>query len=186
MENTKKTNANLVKHPEEVVKAKPIEKEKTLLIWEGPERPFKLRDRKYYTSMISISIVLGLFLFFAGHFMLIIALFAILFASYALYSVPPKNISYVLSDVGVYVADTKFLWGDFVGYNISKNLDQTVVNLELGERKLMKMVYLIPNNVETLDSAQKIVAKYVPEKVKNVDTSIVGTALKKLTNYIRE
>lgn len=185
MENTQ-TAASTVKHPEEIVKAKPIEQEKTLLIWEGPERPFKHRDRKYYTSMISIALVLGLFLFFAGHFMLIIVLFAILFASYALYSVPPKNIPYVLSDVGVSVAETKYLWGDFLGYSVSKNLDQTIINLELKQNKLMRLVYLIPNKLETLDEAQKIVVKYVPEKIKTIDNSIVGTALKKLSNYIKE
>lgn len=183
---TLQKNEELNKHPEEVVKAKPIEKEKTLLIWDGPERPFKQRDRKFYTSMVSVGLVLLLFLLFAGQFILIIVLLAVLFASYALYSVPPKNISYVLTDVGVSVADTKYLWSDFLSHSVGKTLDQNLISLELSKNTLLKMVYLIPDNVKTLDEAQKIVSKYLPEKSQRIDKNLISKTVSRLTSYIKE
>ena len=173
-------------HPEEVTKAKPIEKEKTLLIWEGPERPFKARDRKYYSGMISIEVVLFLFLMFAGQYILVLVFLSVLFAAYSLYSIPPKKIPYVLTDVGVEIDGEKRPWSAFKGYFITKNLDQKIINLEISTKNLLNLVYLIPNNLQTLDEAQKIVEKYLPLKPITVDKSIVGKAFKRLSDYIKE
>ncbi|HKY74256.1 MAG TPA: hypothetical protein VJ246_03025, partial [Patescibacteria group bacterium] len=67
---------------------KPV-KEETLFEWESPERPFKKRDREYYTTIGIIVFLLSIILFFAGQFLPIAVVVAFAFLSYTLASVPP-------------------------------------------------------------------------------------------------
>ena len=141
-----------------------MEQKRTLLIWEGPERPFKKRDKKFYSKMIPLVVAIVLFLTFAGQFMIIIVFLSLLFAAYALYATPPKKSSYVLTTEGVEVEGESIPWKKMESYFISNNNEGTVINLDLNVGSLMKRRFLIPDSIETLEKATKIIEQYVKRK----------------------
>jgi hypothetical protein len=163
----------------------PNAKAKTLLIWEGPERPYKKQDRKFYSGMISVAVVLCIFLVFAGQFALIIVLLSILFASYALYATPPKNTTYLINEDGFIFDEEKVFWEQVDDFFIQKRLDGTVINLDIN-KGLIKRRYLIPDNQQTLDKAVEIIEQHVERRKLKEEKSPVQKQIKKWGLSLKE
>lgn len=85
-----------VPQPEDVV-------EKELFSWEAPARPFRKRSREFYSTVGVIVLLLSVILFFAREFLLIGVVLSLAFVSYALASVPPGEITYTLTNKGIYL-----------------------------------------------------------------------------------
>lgn len=80
--------------------------EQTLLKWMAPSRPFKARDRQFFTTAVAIVILVSIILVFAGEWMLIAVLAAMCFAYYVWSTVPPEEAEYAITDRGVRVHGT--------------------------------------------------------------------------------
>jgi len=153
---------------------------KTLLIWDGPERPHKHRDRKFYTSMIALLLGISIFLILAGQYMIIILVLSLVFATYALYSTPPGKTTYVITSEGLDFKDEFIPWSKIDSYFVTKSLDGTVINIDLNVGSLLKRRYLIPDNADTMHKATTIIAEHVPKKMEQKKQSV----LSKVTNKI--
>lgn len=160
-------------------------KAKTLMIWEGPERPYKKQDRKFYSGMISVAIVLCLFLAFAGQFVLIVVLLSLLFATYALYSTPPQKTTYVITEDGLELGDEKIFWEQIEDFFVTKKLDERVINVDL-VKGFMKRRYLIPNTQETMDKAVDIVEQHVQRRKLSEEKTPLQKQIKKIGLSLRE
>lgn len=184
-QNTSPTAENVQKAKENRESRAPNSKAKTLLIWEGPERPYKKQDRKFYSGMISVALVLCLFLAFAGQFALIIVLLSLLFATYALYSTPPQKTTYVITEDGVELGEEKIFWEQIEDFFVTKKLDEKVINLNLLQG-FMKRRYLIPDTQDTMDKAVEIIEKNVQRRKINEEKSPLQKQIKKLGLSLRE
>lgn len=91
-----------------------IEPEQDILVWEAASRPFKKRDREYYTTIAIIVFLLSLILLFAGQFLPIAVVISIGFLSYVLASVPPDKIINAITTYGIH-SDKQFYFWDEVG-----------------------------------------------------------------------
>lgn len=125
-ENSKKEKEYL--EPEPVV-AQP-EPEKTLYSWSAPSRLFKQRTREFYSTMAALVFLLSLILFFAKEFLLIGVILAIGFVSYVLASVPPEEVTHVLTNKGIRTAEKLFLWPSLGRFWWAEKWKQTYVNIE--------------------------------------------------------
>src|SRR5688572_8191789 len=57
----------------------PPQQEEIVLEWDAPNRPFKKRNRQYYTTVAIIVFLISLILFFAGQFLPIAVVIAVAF-----------------------------------------------------------------------------------------------------------
>src|SRR3989344_7077773 len=85
----------VIKEPE-----KPVEL-KTLLKWEAAVRPFKKRDREYYTTIAAIVFLLAVILLFLKEWLLIAVMAALMFVAYVLATVPPESVEHELNTRGI-------------------------------------------------------------------------------------
>jgi hypothetical protein len=83
---------------------------KTLLTWIAPSRPFRKKDRSFYTAIITMIVLISLIALLAGQVMLIGVLLAFLFLIYALNFVPPEDVTYKISTQGVTISDHFYHW----------------------------------------------------------------------------
>lgn len=160
--------------------------DKTRLIWEGPSRPYKAVDRKYYTGMLGVGIALFLFLAFAGQFTIIIVLLSILFTTYAFYAFPPTKVSYSLSDSGINIADEFVPWSDVTSFFTEKRLDTTLISLNVKTKALSRVKYIIPDTDTTLVEAMKIIEEHVPRFVQKEEKNIIAKLVERISFNIRE
>ncbi|MBP7859980.1 hypothetical protein KA001_03420 [Patescibacteria group bacterium] len=159
---------------------------KTLLIWEGPQRPYKKVDRKYYTSMIGIGIALFLFLIFAGQFILIIVLLSMLFTTYALFAVAPGNATYAITTAGLEIQGELVPWEQILNFFTEKRLDVTIISLNVKTTSLSRVKYLIPDNETTLIEAIKIIESKVPRYAPKSDTNLIAKLIERIGLSIKE
>src|SRR4051812_46749400 len=78
---------------------------KTLLSWKAPARPFRKKDRSYYTTLAIIVILLTLILILFHEFLLIATLLSLTFVAYVLAFVPPHDIDYRISTQGITIGE---------------------------------------------------------------------------------
>lgn len=133
---------------------------KTYLSWKAPSRPFRKKDRSYYTT-IAILVILGVLIaFLAQQFLLIGALLALSFVAYVLGFTPPEDVDYKISTQGITIGDHFYFWS---------NLD----SFWLGEKENQKILYILTNlrfpatlmmmlGFQNEEQMKKIVAKYLP------------------------
>ena len=85
---------------------------KIFLTWRAPARPFRKKDRSYYTTIGIIVTLLSLILLLAHEFLLIGAILALTFVAYVLSFIAPEDINYKVSSQGITVGEHFYSWND--------------------------------------------------------------------------
>lgn len=101
----------------------------TLLAWEAPGRPFKKRNKSYYTSSLLITLLVCVILFIFSQYLLILVVLSLVFVAFALATVPPHNFHYRVSTEGIFVEDHFFLWQELYDFYFKKRLDIDILHI---------------------------------------------------------
>lgn len=151
------------------------EPERELLTWIAPARPFKRRDRQFYTTVFAIAGIISLILFLAEGIMPVILIIALVFLYYILSTVPPENVEYKITSKGVKIAGKLTEW-------------QTMIRFWFGERSgseiLILETFLMPGRIEVMitseikDGLKREISAYIPFE------EIPASGLDKVTNWV--
>jgi hypothetical protein len=106
--------------------------EETVLSWRAASRPFKKRDRQYYTTVAAIVFLISLILFFAGQFLPIAVVVSIGFLSYVLSSVPPEQIEHKITTYGVRLDQNLYYWEEMGRFWMEEKYGQPLAHIEIG------------------------------------------------------
>lgn len=156
---TEKIAAEKETTPVEVIPSKEI---KILYSWRAPTRPFKRRDREFWTTVLSIAFLVGLILFFVKEWLLIAAIVSLIFVYYVLSTVEPEEAEYKLTNRGVIYAGQTYPWEEIKQFWFSEKYGQKTVNFSLQAGLLSRLVILIGKGNET--EIKKILTKYLLEE----------------------
>lgn len=115
---------------EPVVPKREVGEEETYLSWESPVRPFKKRDREYYTTIAAIAFLVIIILGFLKEFLLIAVVIAFAFVSYVLASIPPDKTEHKLTSRGIRSADKLYRWRDLYRYWIEEKFGQKMISVQ--------------------------------------------------------
>jgi hypothetical protein len=105
--------------------------EETVFEWRAASRPFKKRDRQYYTTIAAIVFLVSLILFFAGQLLPIAVVVSVGFLAYVLSSVPPENVLYKLTTYGVRMEDTIYYWDEMGRFWFEEKFGQAIAHIEI-------------------------------------------------------
>lgn len=106
--------------------------EELIFEWRAAARPFKKRNRQYYTTVALIVFLVSAILFFAGQFLPIAVVVTIAFLSYVLSSVPPQESLISITTYGIRFDDELFYWEELGRFWLDEKNGQEVINIELG------------------------------------------------------
>ncbi len=107
-----------------------VGEEVVLYRWEAPVRPFKKRDRDYYTTIASIAFFVVIILVFLKEFLLIAVVVSFAFVAYVLAAIPPEKTDHKLTNRGIRTADKLYRWGDLVRYWFTKKYNQQMIHVQ--------------------------------------------------------
>lgn len=133
---------------------------KTLLAWEGPSRPFRRKDRSYYTTLAIIVFLLVLILFLAREFLLIATVLSLAFVSYVLAFVPPTKVQYKISTQGITIGEDFYFWHFLDAFWFNEKERSKVLHIQTIFRFPAQLM-LVLDGVEE-EEVKKIVAKFLP------------------------
>lgn len=133
---------------------------KTLLSWQASARPFRKKDRSYYTTIAIIVILLVLISFLAHEFLLIGVLLSLAFVTYVLGFIPPGEVEYKISTQGITVGDHFYFWSELDSFWIGEKEGHKILHI-LTTLRFPGQLMLVLGNQED-EEIKKVVAKYLP------------------------
>lgn len=104
--------------------------ERVLYSWMAPVRPFKDRNRDYYTTIAAIAFLVIIILVFMKEFLLIAVVIAFAFVAYVLAAVPPEEIEHQLTSRGIRSAGKLYRWGELRRYWFSEKFGQKMIMIQ--------------------------------------------------------
>jgi len=108
-----------------------VEPEKELFNWKAPSRPFKRRDKRFWTTIMAIAGVFGLIIFLAEGVMPVILIISIIFLYYVLSTVEPENIEYSITNKGVKIAKQRTDWEVLTKFWFTRRYDSDLLVFEM-------------------------------------------------------
>ncbi|MBI2599816.1 hypothetical protein HYW43_02765 [Candidatus Daviesbacteria bacterium] len=133
---------------------------RTLLSWEAPARPFRKKDRSYYTTLAIIVILLVLILLLAKEFLLIATLLALTFVAYVLAFVPPHSINYRISTQGITIGEDFYFWHFLDAFWFSQKEGAKVLHIQTRLRFPAQLMLVLQGVDE--EKIKKVVARFLP------------------------
>lgn len=138
--------------------------EEDILVWEAPSRPYKKRDRQYYTTIATIVFLLSLILFFAGQFLPIAVVIAVGFLAYVLSAVPPINVTNKITTWGIRIDKEIYYWEELGRFWFTDKFKQKLLNVETA-RFPGRITLLLSDKTESAitDILSQVLIKQKPE-----------------------
>ncbi|MDO8429140.1 MAG: hypothetical protein Q7S88_00750 [Candidatus Daviesbacteria bacterium] len=133
---------------------------KTLLSWRAPSRPYRKKDRSYYTTIAIIVVLLILIAFLAQEFLLIGSILALSFVAYVLGFIPPEDIDYKISTQGVTIGEHFYHWDVLDSFWFNEREGYKILNLATAMRFPSQLMIVLERDQE--DKVQEEVAKFLP------------------------
>lgn len=93
---------------------------KTLLSWTAPGRPFRKKGRQFYLTSLLIMLLVEIILFLFSQYLLMLVVVSLVFVSFALATVPPRDFNYRISSEGITIEDHFFLWQELYDFYFKK------------------------------------------------------------------
>lgn len=106
------------------------EPERDLVVWTGPARPFKKRDRQFYVTVFAMAGIVALVLFFAEGVMPVLLIISLVFLYYVLSTVPPEDVEYKITSKGIKVSGKLTEWQYLTRFWFSKRFDAELLVFE--------------------------------------------------------
>ena len=133
---------------------------KTLLSWEAPARPFRKKDRSFYTTIAILAILLIIISFLAQEFLLIGVILSFAFVTYVLAFVPPKEITYTISTQGITVGEDFYFWHYLDSFWFKEKDGSKVLHIQTWLRFPAQLMLVLKGEDE--EKIKKIVARFLP------------------------
>ena len=132
----------------------------TLLSWEGPSRPFRKKDRSFYTTLAIIVTLLVLILFLASEFLLIGTILALTFVSYVLAFIPPNRVKYKVSTQGITIGEDFYFWHFLDSFWFKDKEGSKVLHIQTLFRFPAQLMLVLEGIEE--EKVKKTVARFLP------------------------
>lgn len=98
---------------------------KTFLAWTGPGRPFRKRGKQFFLTAILIALLVEIILFLFSQYLLMLVVVSLVFLSFVMAIVAPRDFHYRISSEGITVEDHSYLWIELYDFYFKKreNID---------------------------------------------------------------
>jgi len=117
--------------------------EQILISWRSPSRPFKKREKEFFTTIGAIVFLLAVILVFIKEFLLIGAILALAFVAYVLATVPPEEVEHKITTHGLESAGHFYKWEELVSFWFWEKWGQPVLLVQTKLRFPGRLVLLI-------------------------------------------
>lgn len=133
---------------------------KTLLSWHAPGRPFRKKGKEYYATVLLIGLLIEIILFLFSEYILMMAVASLIFLSFVLATVAPRDFHYKITTEGIQIEDFFYIWDELYDFYFKEIDHQDTLFLRThaplpGELK-------IPVGDHSLNHIRQIILPYLP------------------------
>ncbi len=145
----------------------PEQEQQLLLSWQSPSRPFKKREKEFFTTIGAIVFLLVVILVFIKEFLLIGAIIALAFVAYVLATVPPEQVEHSITTKSLVSAGHEYKWEELTGFWFAEKWSQPILLVQTKMKFPGRLVilYALPEQ----QKIKELLSKYIqffekPEK----------------------
>ncbi len=135
------------------------DEEKVVLKWKAAARPFKKRNREFFTTVGAIVILVSVILLFVREFLLIAVILSFAFVSYVLASVEPEEAEHIVTTRGVRTGGRFFRWDDLGRFWFEAKFNKKMVVIETLVSFPGRILMLVDKKEE--EKLKKVLNKYL-------------------------
>lgn len=106
-------------------------KEELLFHWVSPARPFKKRNREFFTTIAALGFLIGLILFFIDGVLPVAVVLALVFLVYVLASVEPEQVEHRITNKGVVFAGKRYAWDELGRFWFTQRFGNDLLIVEI-------------------------------------------------------
>ena len=132
----------------------------TILEWTAPGRPFKVRTKQYYLTVLLIMLLVEIILFLFSEYILMLVVLSLVFVAFALASVPPKNFHYRISSEGITIEDRFFLWKELYDFYFRQKDDTKTLHVRTEAYIPGELILTLGNEQE--EKIKNAILPYLP------------------------
>jgi len=103
--------------------------EETVIEWMAPSRPFRKHNKKYFSTVTIIALLISLILGFAGQLTAVTVVISIVFLVYVLSVIPPIDVEYKITTYGIHIEKNLYYWEELGNFWFDKKYNQTLLNI---------------------------------------------------------
>jgi len=133
---------------------------KELYTWSSPERIFIPRDKKWFTYIIMLVMLITLVLLFLQQFIIIAPVMAIAFVAYVLASVPPQTVEHKISTQGLTTDNHSYLWNELSDFWFTSHHKEDLLNIDTYLNFPRRLTILIGKGEK--EKIQETLVQYLP------------------------
>lgn len=139
---------------------------KTLLVWRSAERPFKVRSRDFWTTVLAIVILLGIILVFLKEFLLITVIIAFVFVFYVYATVDPQEVEHQITTRGIVSGGRSYNWEELGFFWFTEKWGEKILNIQRtgGWGGKLMMLLGVKMGGMTEDKARSVLKDYLAEQ----------------------
>lgn len=155
-----------------------VEEEKSLLKWRSQARPYKEREREFFTTIGAIVMLVSVILAFAGEFLAIAVVLSAAFLGYVLASVKPEELEHEITSRGIKTGGKLYHWDVLGRFWFVERLGKRVLMVETVMAFPRHLLLVIDKKDE--EKMKKAMSDYLINEVPE------PTALDKYSNWLKE
>ena len=133
--------------------------EETLIIWQAPARPFKKRDKQFFSNVFFIALLIALIMFFIGQILPMILVISVVFLVFATAMTPPQEVKVKLTNYGFYLDKEAFAWYDMGRFWFEKKQGFDVLQIELGRFPNRLSLVLVKDQTPTKKELKDVLSE---------------------------
>jgi hypothetical protein len=140
---------------------------KTLLTWKSPSRPFKRRDKEFFTTVAAIVFLIAVILLLLKEFLLIGVILSLMFIAYVLSTTEPEIVEHTITNRGIRSMGHDYEWIELGRFWFTEKWGQPVLTVALKTRALVQVIILVPKDLQDKVKAELqnyLVYQEKPEK----------------------
>lgn len=145
---------------------KPTE-QKVILTWKSPSRPFKKRDKEFFTTIGAIVFLIAVILFLLKEFLLIGVILALMFVVYVLSTTEPETVEHSITKGGLVSIGQIYKWDELSAFWFTERWGQTILTVSSKLKQWGRVIILVPKELKekVKDEIQAhLIFKEIPEK----------------------
>ncbi len=150
----------IIETPTRTVVEPVVEEKRLLLEWEAPSRPFKKRDKDFFTTITVMAILFIVILLFMKEFLVVLVIVAFLFLVYVLSTVPPENIKNSIYTTGLQTGIHSYSWADLMYYTFDYKWGQPML-VARTKARLPGAVYMLLAD-QTREKLEELIGTRLP------------------------
>lgn len=103
-----------------------------LFSWKAPVRPFKRRNKEFYTTVLAVALLVGIIGFVIEGILTIVVVLSLVFLIYVLSSIEPEEVEHKITSKGIIFAGGRtYLWRELVNFWFTERFGSSLLIIDI-------------------------------------------------------